>query len=248
MYKLKAELIEKDKDKNRVIAVASSNLVDRHGEIVDVSGWDYKSFKKQPRILWAHDHTIPAIGRAVKIWVDGKGKSAKLMFEAEFQEITDFGKQAKQLVMDGWIDTFSVGFKANEMEGNKFTDQELLEVSLVNVPANVDAQVVAYKSFSDAGICERDMEKLGVNPLFIELKQQLDMMSPKVDSMVKALKTVNPDKGRSEVTKARLSLAKVMVRSADQILTIKSDPNTVAHAKVMKRSAEKMIHSVRKDL
>ena len=38
------------------IAVASTNSVDRHGEIVDNNGWDLKSFKKNPVILWGHDH------------------------------------------------------------------------------------------------------------------------------------------------------------------------------------------------
>jgi hypothetical protein len=28
-----------------------------------------KNFKKNPVLLWAHDHTIPAIGTATKIWV-----------------------------------------------------------------------------------------------------------------------------------------------------------------------------------
>lgn len=244
---LKAEITEKRDD--GITAVASTALVDRHGEIVEVEGWELKNFKKAPRILWAHDHTIPAIGKATKVWVEGQGKKAKLMFKMAFQDITEFGKQAKELVEQGWIDTFSVGFMAEEMEDNKFTKQELLEISLVNVPANPEAQVAAYKSFADSGIEEEDMVKLGVQPLFVQMLQKQEIMNGKVDSLVQALKADPSGRGK-EVVKAQISLSKVIARASDKILENKSNlgrKETVKLATVVKRANEKLVVSLKEE-
>jgi HK97 family phage prohead protease len=150
----KAQIVDKDVAAGTFTAVASTARVDRHGEIVSPEGWDLESFKKNPVLLWSHDHTIPAIGKATKIWVEGIGAQAKLMFSGVWQTVTDEGKAAAQLVADGILNSFSVGFLPTDMVGNKYTEQELLEISLVNVPANPDAMMLAYKSLKDNGFNE----------------------------------------------------------------------------------------------
>lgn len=247
---VKAEIVDKSSD--AITAIASTETIDRHGEIVSVEGWNLKNFKKAPRILWSHDHTIPAIGRATKIWVEGTGKSAKLMFKAVFQDITDLGKQAKALVDGGWIDTFSVGFMADEMIDNKFTKQELLEISLVNVPANPDAQITAYKMFSEAGVSPEQMKAVGVDVHYVELKQKTDILMDKVDLVVKALEQgVNPKVEHQAVTDDRLSSSKVMAKAVDKILANKTNMSrqeVVSLAKVIKRTNEKLAVQFKKDL
>lgn len=151
----KAQIVDKDVANNSFTAVASTARVDRHGEIVSPEGWNLEAFKQNPVLLWSHDHTIPAIGRATKIWVEGFGEQAKLMFSGVWQTVTEEGKAAAQLVADGILNSFSVGFLPSEMEGNKYTEQELLEISLVNVPANPDAMMLAYKSLRDNGFDEK---------------------------------------------------------------------------------------------
>ncbi len=150
----KAQIINKDVANNTFTAVASTATVDRHGEIVSPEGWDLENFKKNPVLLWSHDHTIPAIGKATKVWVEGFGAQAKLMFSGVWQTVTEEGKAAAQLVADGILNSFSVGFIPTEMMGNTYTEQELLEISLVNVPANPDAMMLAYKSLKDNGFNE----------------------------------------------------------------------------------------------
>lgn len=150
-----ASFVAKDTTANTFTAVASTATVDRHGEIVSPEGWDLENFKKNPVLLWSHDHTIPAIGKATKVWVEGFGNSAKLMFSGIWQTVTDEGKAAAQLVADGILNSFSVGFIPSEMVGNTYTEQELLEISLVNVPANPDAIMLAYKSLKDNGFDEK---------------------------------------------------------------------------------------------
>jgi HK97 family phage prohead protease len=147
----KATIVDKDVANNTFTAVASTATVDRHGEIVSVEGWNLDNFKQNPVLLWSHDHSKMAIGKATKVWIEGIGTAAKLMFTGVWQTVTEEGKAAAQLVADGILNSFSVGFLPTEMVGNTYTEQELLEISLVNVPANPDAVRLAYKSLEDAG-------------------------------------------------------------------------------------------------
>lgn len=150
----KALIVEKDVEAGTFTAVASNARVDRHGEIVSPEGWNLDNYKKNPVLLWSHDHTIPAIGKATKVWVEGVGSQAKLMFSGAWQTVTKEGKAAAELVKLGILNSFSVGFIPSEMEGNTYTEQELLEISLVNVPANPDAMMLAYKTLKAGGLNE----------------------------------------------------------------------------------------------
>ena len=48
--------------------VASTEEVDRHGDVVSVAGWKLDAYRKNPVFLWAHDYARPAIGRATQVW------------------------------------------------------------------------------------------------------------------------------------------------------------------------------------
>jgi HK97 family phage prohead protease len=119
-------------------AVISGVKTDRYGDTINPDGWELKNFKKNPVLLWAHDHTIPTVGRALKVWVEGKN----LMMKGEFAP-TPFAQELKLLAEQGFLNAFSVGFmpidyKFND-NGVDFLSQELLEVSFVNVPAYAEA-------------------------------------------------------------------------------------------------------------
>lgn len=120
--------------------IASGIKVDRYGEVVDPAGWDFKAYKENPVMLWAHDSKIPAIARVVKIWKDEK----QVYAQAEWAP-TPFAQELRQLVEAGFINAVSVGFLPREWEGEwpsyKYIDQELLEISVVNVPAYADALI-----------------------------------------------------------------------------------------------------------
>lgn len=247
----------------KLIAVASTASEDRHGEIVSVDGWDLKNFKKNPVLQWAHDHTEPAIGVAKNIRVEGTGKKARLVFEPVFHDITDKAKALKKMVEEGILNSFSVGFRPLEVDGNVFVKNELLEISLVNVPANADARLLAYKSLKADGL---DTSVLGeikswadetkaVDEAFgseaiadkdetIEaLQAKIEDMEDKYELLVKGLKNLNPHGRSSDVVKSRLSLNKVIARAVDKMLeqAPNKDSQTVSLAKVVKRANEKLI-------
>lgn len=247
--------IEKSNDDGSFTAIASTSMVDRHGESVSPDGWDLKNFKNNPVLLWAHDHTIPAIGKATKVWVDGKGKSAKLMFSGVWQTVTEHGKAASQLVSEGILNSFSVGFMPYDMDGNTYTKQELLEISLVNVPANPQAMMLAYKSLKKSGFEEKTMKDIGIN---VELLDKLDVMekdistlTDKVNTLVKAQANKDtsaaPQMQLTKQARARQSLAKTIAKASDTLLQGEKQGNTsqdrIKMAKIVKRASEILISS-----
>ena len=97
------------------------------------------------------DRTLP-IGRAKKIGIKDIDGKKKLVFEPEFEEITDEGKVIAEMYRQGFMKAFSVGFIPKEAEKistdgewpprYKFIKQELVEISAVPVPALPTATIL----------------------------------------------------------------------------------------------------------
>lgn len=135
-------------------AIASTDSVDRMGEVIDQAGWDLGNFKNNPVLLWAHDDRLPRIGLAQNLRVEKANGRSALMFEPKFNDASELARTVKQLFEeDGG--TFSVGFMPLEMDGETYTKAELLEISAVNVPANQDAMMLAYRTLRQRGISQK---------------------------------------------------------------------------------------------
>ena len=136
MEKLKG--IVKKLNKDTVTVVASSDAVDRDGDVLDPKGWDLKNFQTNPVLLWSHLAGELPIGKVLDIHTEGSELVAEVKFATH-----DFAKTVETLVRDGFINTTSVGFMPQEIsEKDALTSkQELLELSFVNVPSNPSATV-----------------------------------------------------------------------------------------------------------
>lgn len=239
--------ISKSSDED-FVAVASTAIKDRHGEVVSVEGWDLKNFKANPVLLWAHDHYEPAIGTASKVWIEGTGKKAALMIRGKFHEYTERARAVKQMVQEGIIKTMSVGFKPIDMDDNTYTKQELLEVSFVNVPANPQAQISAIKSLREAGIQDKTIAELGI-PIAVydrmtELEKNVNSLEEQFKTVVKAQVPVNPQGRYSRILRDRQQQAKIIAKAADKLLKENPpQPKRVRLIKIMKRSSEMIIVS-----
>ena len=119
--------------------------LDRFGERIDPTGWDFSQYVKNPIVEWAHRFDIPAIGKIEGLVVDENGLHGSVVFNDK--EYDQFGWGIGQRVKAGVIRAGSVGFRVLEIEiPNKedskdgtsliFRKQELLEFSVCNVPAN----------------------------------------------------------------------------------------------------------------
>jgi HK97 family phage prohead protease len=223
------------------IAIASTNMVDRHGEVVDNNGWELKAYKQNPVILWGHDHNEPAIGVSKKTWVEGTGKKAKLMIQPLLHDVTEKARAISALVDMGVIKTLSVGFKPLESpDGVTFTKNELLEVSMVNVPANAEARIMAYKGLKEAGFENKTIDDLGINTELLDTITTMQKDIEELQDRVKAPEAVNPI-DKTQIIRERLSMTKVITKAADKIL--EADKKNVPIdqkqlVKTIKRAAE----------
>lgn len=133
--------------------IASDETLDRYDEVVKVDGWDLKAFKANPVIVDCHDYSsiTRILGRSPEIGV----RDGKLVNRVEFCLDNPMGALAFKMAKGGFIKSQSVGFIPHEWTNGKnsdqpartYTKQELLEVSLVVVPANPGATIgLALKS------------------------------------------------------------------------------------------------------
>jgi HK97 family phage prohead protease/HK97 family phage major capsid protein len=127
---------------------ASTNALDRAGDIIETEAWTkggLENFKSNPIILFNHDYNKP-IGRATGLEITDKGLDITAKISKAAGDIT-------HLVKDGVLGAFSVGFRCKDSEymtetdGYKIKDAELFEVSVVSVPCNQGATFGLAKSF-----------------------------------------------------------------------------------------------------
>lgn len=250
----KAVITEKSADE--FTAVASTETKDRHGDIVKQDGWDIKSYKDNPILLFMHDHTKP-IGRATKVWVDKTGSKAKLMFKGVISSATEEARAAKQLMQEGILRSFSVGFMPLEVDGDTITKSELHEISLVSVGANADARLQATKALQTAGFNEEVIKNVvhasedrtaELESEIADMRKELASVKDTADMAVKGLQYLAPQRSKQEVVTERLHHSKVIARAADKLIGGVSSEKAALHAKIIKRSSEMLIRSNKGDL
>ena len=140
---------ETDDGSVMIRGMASTADFDRAGDSISAEAWTkggLQNFEKNPIILFNHDYDKP-IGRAtgLKAGPDGLELECKISKAAP--------ANVAQLVKDGVLGAFSVGFRVKdadylkETDGLMIKDAELFEVSVVSVPCNQSATFSLAKSF-----------------------------------------------------------------------------------------------------
>jgi len=141
-------LVSSQDEERSIVHFITTENVDRYGDIVRASGMNDANFSKNPVVLYGHDYNSFPVGKS--LWrkaVDQngvKGVLAKTQF-AKTQE----GETIYSLWKDGFLNASSIGFQPTKsipvMEngiattGNEYIEWELLEYSIVPIPANQDA-------------------------------------------------------------------------------------------------------------
>jgi len=127
---------------------ASTNALDRAGDIIEAEAWTkggLENYKGNPVLLFNHDYNRP-IGKATGLKVTEQGLEIT-------GRISKAAGDIKELVKDGVLGAFSVGFRVKdadymtETDGYKIKDAELFEVSVVSVPCNQGATFSLAKGF-----------------------------------------------------------------------------------------------------
>lgn len=177
-----------------IIGVASTQTADRDGEVIIQAGWQLDNFRKNPVILAGHDYWSFPVGKATEILIEG----SRLLFKMVFAT-TEKGQEAMQLVKEGVLSAFSVGFIPKTWsDADTIAEAELLEISLVSVPANPEAVVLAKgmkgnklaKAFTDEWMQNKNI-KDAVESVEGDEKKD-DMVVPVIEPVV-PVETVIPN-------------------------------------------------------
>src|SRR5262245_7359502 len=120
--------------------VMSDGSVDRMGDIIEPDGWRLDNFHRNPGALFGHDQNfVMGNGRDVGV------RKGQLTGRLELMEPqSDRQREIHTAVRAGFLRAVSVGFHSDKHEplkggGLRFTESELVECSLVSVPANPNA-------------------------------------------------------------------------------------------------------------
>ena len=154
-----APVIRKVDDETRTVEfVASDNSVDSYGTVLPVDKWDLKRYQNNGIVGYMHDvYGDSWTKSADPDDIIGKGEAFveddKLVVRITF-EPADLNERADKIyrkIQFGSLHAVSVGFRAtakghkgDEERGENpnvyyYNGQELLEVSVVNIPANANA-------------------------------------------------------------------------------------------------------------
>jgi len=137
----------------------STDAVDREQDKIIQDGWRLDNFKRNPVVLFSHDASRLPIGRVQRIGVE----NGRLMADVDFVPpdtpagAGELAEAVYRLCRQGFLKATSVGFRPLKWErtsdpargaddwfpGLDYSEQELVELSVVTVPANPEALIEA---------------------------------------------------------------------------------------------------------
>ncbi|WKL57248.1 phage major capsid protein [Asticcacaulis sp. ZE23SCel15] len=156
-----------DDDARVITGIATTPTPDRMGDIVDPLG---ASFAPELPLLWQHHHDQP-VGH-VRF---GKPTTKGIPFTATISQVADEGvlkarlDEAWQSVKARLVRAVSIGFRALEYAfmddgGTRFIKTEIMELSLVTIPANAEATIQSIKAFDAKALAASGLRGEGGDP------------------------------------------------------------------------------------
>jgi len=172
-YDKEAEYEEKEND--LFTFVVSTPEIDRYDTIIVPSGIDYTAYLSNPIVLAQHDSDQWPIGRCLGFAMNGENLEATIQVEC----VTEEGKKLTKLINAGFVKAVSVGIIPSEYEeqtidGKKitvYTKSELVEFSVVSVPAN--RQALLKKSIKNL-----------LNESLNKYKKENRMLTPEIEAKI----------------------------------------------------------------
>jgi len=244
---------EQDDGSVMIRGMASTADFDRAGDSISAEAWQkggLQNFEKNPIILFNHDYNKP-IGRAtgLKAGPDGLELECKISKSAP--------ANVAELVKDGVLGAFSVGFRVKdadyikETDGLMIKDAELFEVSVVSVPCNQSATFSLAKSFDSSDEYE-EFKKTFTNRVDLagqSLAKDEDItsgiasdttpQSADINSADQEIKMENQNIDLEAFAKkvAEDTAAKIAMKQAEQKAADEAEAKAVADAEVEKAQA-----------
>ena len=159
-----------DVENRTVEFVISNEARDRDGTVISIAGWRLENYQLNPIVCYQHDtgtrwNSSPdpdvVIGHCIEIRIEDDLLIGVVKFDREEEERNPLAEKVFRKVQRGTLRATSVGFwphdghwgdiEDGEDSGTYyFTDQELMEFSIVALPSNPKAIARSYEGDIDS--------------------------------------------------------------------------------------------------
>lgn len=219
-----------------LILRVSNSTIDRYGESITMAGIDTSEVQpdRNPVVCWAHDYDALPIGKILKTFTEGDNLNAHIKLATDIYEFAD---TAYKLALGGYINACSIGglvksyglAEDNTTDWSVIAELEMVELSLVPVPAHRDALVLARtlnmkpekikREYSDfvAGAMLKATKEFGSD----EIISQIETLE-NLASVLRGTLATSSNSGGATLAehqlKTRYTIAKSIQQSAEKIV------------------------------
>ena len=136
-----------------IVVTISTPTPDRYRDVVKVEGINLAAYARNPIVLLNHDYYGLPVARAEKTYIAGGALKSEPEFPAP--EVYELGALVGRMVRAGYLNAASIGFRPTksawdeDRRGYDFIECDLLEWSVVGVPANPECLVEARSAGLD---------------------------------------------------------------------------------------------------
>lgn len=163
---------------------------DAHGDLIAPGAYTktlahHRAAGTRPALLWQHDQTNP-----VGVWLSFEDTPEGLLAHGRLTTDVPQAKAAHALMKDGAL-ALSIGYRipqggAELQDGARLLKEiDLIEVSLVALPANSAARITSVKSFDPTDPNPRDFERAARDALGLSARQSKRLMAGGWSSLVR---------------------------------------------------------------
>ena len=225
---LRAQIKKYEEDEKGDIYIkgyASTDGVDRMDDIILKDAWDLRNYEKNPILLFNHNYNEP-IGVAELVEV----RSGGLYLEGK---ISGSCSKICELIKAGVLRTFSVGFWPKDVkyvpenDGFIIKEAELLEVSVVSVPANADATFSVAKQLDQSLINKIKGEELDT-PEQDAAAKEYEMTHEEIQKAIEAAAAKASQSGYEAAQKAMAEKEELERKQAEALAAEKAQAERVA--------------------
>lgn len=215
---------ERDTGETDIYCKLSVEQPDRMGDIIEISGIELDNYKKNPVVLFNHDHKTNPIARGLYLYKN----EGTLYGTIRFHNKTPLSKECSELAKMGYLRGVSVGIRPLEIEDRKLSSEEtdkynqmfppqlikkseLLEFSLVTLPANQDALIM---NSYDAEVREKILSK-AVETGYIE-KEGRVLSKANIESLKKLKEHLQEGVSRLDTVLSKASSEKIIDKTESE--------------------------------
>lgn len=188
-----------------IVGTATTPTPDRVGDIVEPLG---VKFTNPMPLLHHHDSTLP-VGevRFKKPTKDGIDFEARLPRIEEDGPLKDRVDTARQELKYGLVKGVSIGFREIEYArlekgGLRFIESEVLEVSIVSVPANADCTIHTIKALDAECLAASGQKREGISSAGVAARKSTPVVKATEAKRTMAKKTIQERISAFEATRA----------------------------------------------